>query len=36
MRRIRKKGYLMKKSGRYILTHKGLMIANDVFEEFIS
>jgi len=33
---LEKKGYLMKKSGRYILTHKGLMIANDVFEEFIS
>jgi oxygen-independent coproporphyrinogen-3 oxidase len=34
--KLEKKGYLTKKSGRYILTPKGLMIANDVFEEFIS
>jgi oxygen-independent coproporphyrinogen-3 oxidase len=32
---LEKKGYLMKKSGRYILTSEGLMVANDVFENFI-
>lgn len=32
---LEKKGYLMKKSDRYILTSRGLMIANDVLEEFI-
>ncbi len=32
---LEEKGYLMKKSGKYVLTPKGLMTANDVFEEFI-
>ncbi len=32
---LAKKGYLTKKSGKYVLTKKGLMVANDVFEEFI-